>query len=237
MHQHEPAADREMWSALGALSVAAAVIGVSFGAIAVTSGVPGWLAIAMSVFIHAGGAQFLSVGLLAVGNPVAAVFGGLLLNARHLPFGLALRDTLGDTWWARIMGSQLISDESVAFALSRPEGPARRRAFWACGIALTFAWDGGTAAGVLLAGSVGDPNALGLDTAFPAGLLALVLPSLRDRATRDAALAGSALALVTTPLLPAGIPLMLSLLALALPALASPGRGDSVPNSGKEGLR
>ncbi|BCL27206.1 AzlC family ABC transporter permease [Streptomyces aurantiacus] len=237
MTQNEQAVDREMWSALGALSAAAAVIGVSFGAIAVASGVPGWLAIAMSVFIHAGGAQFLSAGLLAVGNPVAAVVGGLLLNARHLPFGLALRDTLGDTWWARVAGSQLISDESVAFALSRPEGPARRRAFWACGIALTFAWDGGTVVGVLLAGSVGDPNALGMDTAFPAGLLALVLPSLRDRTTRDAALLGSALALLTTPLLPAGIPLMLSLAALALPALTSLRRDDPVSNTGEEGLR
>ncbi|EXU62134.1 hypothetical protein Z951_43230 [Streptomyces sp. PRh5] len=62
-------------------TLSAAAIGVSFGAIAVASGVPGWLAITMSVFIHAGGAQLLSFGLLAVGNSVAAVADGLLLNA------------------------------------------------------------------------------------------------------------------------------------------------------------
>ncbi len=83
-------------------------------------------------------------------------------RARHLPFGLPLHDTPGDTWRARISGSQLISDESVAFALSRPEGPrGPRRLLSLRHIAPTFAWDGGTAVGVLLAGSVDDSNALG----------------------------------------------------------------------------
>jgi 4-azaleucine resistance transporter AzlC len=221
-----------MWQGVGAMSLAAAAIGVSFGAIAVAAGIPGWLAIAMSVFIHAGGSQFLAVGMLAAGNPFAAVFAGLLLNARHLPFGLALRDTVGEGWWARLIGSQLISDESVAFAMGQPQGARRRRAFWMCGVALTFAWDGGTALGVLLGGVVGDPAVYGLDTAFPAGLLALVVPSLRDRDTRDAALAGAALALATTPLLPAGIPVLLSLaglLLLVLPPAARRSPDRTVP--------
>jgi predicted branched-subunit amino acid permease len=204
------------WQALGAISLAAAAIGISFGAIAVASGIPGWLAIAMSVFIHAGGSQFLAVGLIAAGNPLAAAFAGLLLNARHLPFGLALGSTLGESRLARLIGSQLISDESVAFAMAQPEGPRRRRAFWACGITLTVAWDGGTAIGVLLGHAVGDPASFGLDTAFPAGLLALVLPALRDRDTRIASAAGAAVAVATTPFLPAGLPILLSVAGLAM---------------------
>ena len=46
----------------------------------------------MSAFVFAGGAQFMAVGLIAAGNPVAAVLAGLLLNARHLPFGLAVAE-------------------------------------------------------------------------------------------------------------------------------------------------
>ncbi|MPZ25305.1 MAG: branched-chain amino acid ABC transporter permease, partial [Micromonosporaceae bacterium] len=83
-------ADRDLLRDAGAIAVAVVVIGVSFGAIAVASGLPGWLVVAMSLLVFAGGAQFLSVGLLAAGGPLAAVLGGLLLNARHVPFGLAL---------------------------------------------------------------------------------------------------------------------------------------------------
>ena len=58
----------------------------------------------MSTLVFAGGAQFMAVGLLAAGNPVAAVLAGLLLNARHLPFGLAVagrgRPALAGTGWS-----------------------------------------------------------------------------------------------------------------------------------------
>ncbi|MGH3680653.1 MAG: AzlC family ABC transporter permease, partial [Natronosporangium sp.] len=111
-------ADRDLLRDAGAIAVAAFVIGLSFGAIAVASGLPGWLVVAMSLLVFAGGAQFLSVGLLAAGGPVAAVLGGLLLNARHLPFGLALAGgstgVFGRRWPARLVGSHLMVDESVA---------------------------------------------------------------------------------------------------------------------------
>jgi branched chain amino acid efflux pump len=56
----------------------------------------------------------------------------------------------------------------------------------------------------------------GLDAAFPAGLLALVLPSLKNARTRNAALLGAAVALAATPLLPAGMPVLLALAGLAV---------------------
>jgi predicted branched-subunit amino acid permease len=113
----------------------------------------------------------------------------------------------------------LMTDEATAFALARPEGPVRRRAFLTAGVSLFLAWNVGTLLGVLLGGSVGDPARFGLDAAFPAGLLALVLPALRDGRTRRAALAGAAVAVLATPLLPAGLPVLLSLVGLALLAV------------------
>jgi predicted branched-subunit amino acid permease len=71
---------------------------------------------------------------------------------------------------------------------------------------------------VLLGGVVGDPAALGLDAAFPAGLLALLWPSLRDPVARRVALVGAAVAVVTTPVLPAGVPVLLALAGLAAAA-------------------
>ncbi|MCO1599020.1 AzlC family ABC transporter permease [Micromonospora sp. RHAY321] len=198
--------------ALGAAMIA---VGASFGAVAVAAGLPVWATLTMSAVLYAGGAQFMAVGLVAAGSPLAAVLAGLLLNARHLPFGLALGDSLGPRLRHRLLGSHLLTDETTAFTLAQPAGEARRRAFWLAGTLLFVAWNVGTLLGVLAGGAVGDPAALGLDAAFPAGLIALLLPSLRDRDTRHAALAGAALAVVATPVLPAGLPV---LLALAGPA-------------------
>lgn len=199
-----------------AIAAAVGVIGLSFGAIAIASGLPAWAAIAMSVLVFAGGAQFMAVGVLSAGNPVAAVLAGLLLNARHLPFGMAVADAVGSGRAAQFIGSHLLVDEAVAFAMAESEPARRRAAYWLTGSMLFVLWQIGTVLGVLLGSAAGDPATLGLDAAFPAGLLALTLPSLRDRQTRHAALAGGAIAVVTTLFLPAGLPILLALLGLVL---------------------
>ncbi|SDZ05618.1 4-azaleucine resistance probable transporter AzlC [Micromonospora pattaloongensis] len=193
-----------------------AAVGASFGAIAIASGLPVWAVVAMSSVLYAGGAQFMAVGLIAAGSPFAAIFAGLLINARHLPFGLALGDTLGARWRDKLLGSHFMTDEATAFALAQPEGAARRRAFWLAGIVLFLAWNAGTLLGVLLGGTAGDPAVLGLDAAFPAGLLALLMPALRDPRTRTVAAAGAAIAVLATPVLPAGLPVLLALGGLAV---------------------
>jgi predicted branched-subunit amino acid permease len=204
---------------VGALSVAIIAVGASFGAIAVAAGLPAWAIIALSTLLYAGGAQFMAVGLIVAGNPVAAVFAGLLLNARHLPFGLTLGDTLGSGWGARLIGAHLMTDEATAFALAQPEGGQRRRAYWLAGVLLFLAWNAGTILGVLLGGAAGDPDRLGLDAAFPAGLLALLLPVLRDPDTRRVALVGALAAVLLTPVLPAGLPVLFALGGLGVLAL------------------
>ncbi|MDW5322949.1 AzlC family ABC transporter permease [Plantactinospora sp. KLBMP9567] len=212
----EPVPVRALLRDIGAIAVAMVAIGASFGAVALAAGLPVPAIVAMSTLLYAGGAQFIAVGLIAAGSPVAAVFAGLLLNARHLPFGLALGDVLGRRWRHRLVGSHLMTDEVTAFALAQPDRAGRRRAFWLAGTMLFLAWNAGTLLGVLLASRVGDPLRLGLDAAFPAGLLALLLPALRDPQTRRAALAGAAIALLVTPVLPAGLPVLLALAGLAV---------------------
>jgi predicted branched-subunit amino acid permease len=213
---------------VAAIAVAITAVGVSFGAIATAAGLPAWLVCAMSVLVFAGGSQFMAVGLIAAGNPVAAVLAGLLLNARHLPFGLAIAGpVLGGGRWTTLVGSHLMIDESVAFALAQPDASARRRAYWLAGGTLFVGWNAGTLLGVALGGAAGDPGVLGLDAAFPAGLVALLLPSLRGVEARRVALAGAALAVLTTPLLPAGLPVLLALAGLAALALPLPPRREA----------
>lgn len=202
------------------MCLADGLVGMSFGAISVAGGLPVWLPMLLSVVVFAGASQFIFVAIVvAGGNPVAAVIAGLLVNVRHLPFGLAVGDVLGPGPLRRIVGSHLMIDESVAFTLAQRDPVRRRAAYWACGGALFVCWNVGVAIGAVGGTVISDTNAFGMDAAFPAVLLALVLPSLRDRATRFAALVGAGIAIGSSPLLPAGLPVLLSIAALPLAML------------------
>lgn len=202
--------------------VADGIVAMSFGAIAVGLGLPLWLPMLLSVVVFAGAAQFLFVGVVgAGGSPLAAVAAGLLVNARHVPFGFAVGDALGTGWLRRIVGSHLMVDETVAFTLAQDDPRRRRLAYWTCGTLLFTTWNLGVVAGAFGGRAIGDTDAFGLDAAFPAVLIALVLPSLGDAAARRAAAVGAAVALAATPWLPAGLPVLAALVGLvaAGPAL------------------
>lgn len=213
---------------VGALCAAAVVVGLSFGAIATAAGLPLSQIVVMSLFVYAGGAQFLAVGLVSAGGTaVAIVLAGLLLNARHLPFGLAIgNETLGASRWRRLVGSHILTDESVAFALAQDDPVRRRRAYWLTGVALFVTWNVSSTAGAIIGSALGDSDTYGIDAAFPAALLALTLPSLKDNVSVRVAVAGAAVALAATPLLPAGLPVLLALLGLVF-ALPVPSKRTS----------
>ena len=105
----------------------------------------------------------------------------------------------------------------------------RGAAFWTCGIALFACWNLAVGAGALAATAIGNTGAFGLDAAFPAVLLALVLPSLADRGIRNAALLGAVVAVAATPFLPAGLPALLALAGLVL--LGRPASGPATPGA------
>ena len=218
--------DSDLARDIALVCLADGVVGVAFGAITVSAGLPIWLPMLLSVVVFAGAAQFLFVGIVASGgNPVAAVLAGLLVNARHLPFGFAVADVLGRGWTSKAVGSHVMIDESVAFVMAQDSPTRRRTAYWTCGLGLFACWNLGVVAGALGGTVVSDTDALGLDAAFPAVLLALILPSLRDRATRRAALTGAAIAVVTSPFLQPGLPVLLALAAMLLLGRSAWSRG------------
>jgi 4-azaleucine resistance transporter AzlC len=208
--------DRDLIRGIGVICMSVAVIGVSYGAVAVTSGFPVWMPVATAVVVLAGSSEFLFVGIIAAGgSPVAAVLAGLLVNARHITYGLAITDVI-ESGWRRLAGTHLMSDESVVLALSQRDPARRRAAYWISGAGLLLCWPAGALAGALAGRALRNPDALGLDAMFPAAILALILPALRDRGTRRAALAGAAIALATAPFLPPGLPELLALGGLVL---------------------
>jgi 4-azaleucine resistance transporter AzlC len=217
---------RSLWRIIGRSTLrdiamvcaADAIVGASFGAVTVAGGLSSWVPITMSVLVFAGGAQFAAASVvLAGGGAAAAVLAGLVLNARLLPYGFAVADAVEGRWWTRLAGAHLIVDESLAFTLRQRGQASRQATFWVCGLALFACWNAAVALGAL-AGAVWRPDtsALGLDAVFPAVLLALVLPTLADHRTRNAALLGAGVAVAATPFLPSGLPALLALAGLVL---------------------
>lgn len=200
-----------------ALTIAVGVVGASFGALSSAAGVPWQMTVGLSLLVFAGAAQFLVVAIIAAGGSVfAAVGAALLINLRHVPFGLAIAPILGELRGpARYLAAHIMVDEAVAFSLVRGGGERSRSAYWMCGVLLWSFWQIGTVAGLLAGAAVPDTDAVGIDAAFPAALLALLLPTLRKADVRRVGLGAGAIALATTPFLPAGLPVLLGLGGLA----------------------
>ncbi|HEX4930410.1 MAG TPA: AzlC family ABC transporter permease, partial [Gaiellaceae bacterium] len=105
----------------------------------------------------------------------------------------------------RLVESQLIVDES--WALSGRSGSFDYAILAGVGILLYVLWVGGTALGTVV-GDLLDPEAIGLDAAFPALFLALLAPYLRSRRALTTALVAGTITLVLLPFAPAGVPIV-----------------------------
>ncbi|HLZ36689.1 MAG TPA: AzlC family ABC transporter permease [Mycobacteriales bacterium] len=203
------------------VGTAVGTYGVSFGAVAVAAGFSVPQACALSVLAFTGASQFALVGVLgAGGGPVSGVATALLLGSRNALYGLRLASLLrlrglGE----RVIGAQLVIDETTAMALARSAGEAARLAFWATGLSIYVVWNLATLLGALGAEALGDPAALGLDAAVPAAFLALLVPQLRDPLSRWTAVAGALVALALVPFAAPGVPV----LAAGLVAVAAGG--------------
>jgi 4-azaleucine resistance transporter AzlC len=190
------------------IGVAAGLFALSFGVLARTSGM-GWAApLVMSATTFGGSAQFAVVSVLAGGgSALAAIVAAVMLNARYAPIGISIASAFRGSVPKRVVQSQLIVDESWAVSVRR-KGGFDLQVFLGAGLLLYLFWIAGTVAGLLLGDVVGDPNSLGIDAAFPALFLALLVPQLHGRLHVSAALLGAGVALVLVPFTPAGIPIV-----------------------------
>jgi branched chain amino acid efflux pump len=190
-----------------AFTIPTLALGASFGVLAEpVMGAPA--AIAMSILVFGGAAQFASVTVLAgSGGVAAAVSAGLLINARFLPMGLALAPALRGGPVRRAAEAQAMVDASWALA-QRGGGRFNRELMLGATIPQAACWWAGTAIGALGGSLIGDPAALGLDAMFPAFYLALLVQEMDLRATGASALLGAAIALLLVPFAPPGIPVV-----------------------------
>lgn len=97
-------------------------IGSAFGFLLADAGYPWWLALVMSVIMFAGAGQYIAVGLFAAGTTLwEAVLVQLVVNARHIAYGLSMMNRFKDSGpmrWYLIFG---MTDETFALLSSLPE--------------------------------------------------------------------------------------------------------------------
>jgi 4-azaleucine resistance transporter AzlC len=184
-----------------------ATFGASFGVLARSAGFGPIAPIVMSLTTFGGSAQFAAVAIISTGGgAVAAVTAAVLLNARYGPIGLSVAPALRDSLWRRALLAQLVVDES--WAIGHRGGRIDRNLLLGAGVVMYAAWVVGTVAGVIGGDLLGDPQRLGLDAAFPALFLGLLIPQLRSRGALTAAILGGGIALTLIPFTRPGIPII-----------------------------
>ncbi|MFI0263564.1 AzlC family ABC transporter permease [Streptomyces sp. NPDC017056] len=224
--------------ALG-VGVAVGLSGFAFGVTSAGAGLTLLQSCALSLLVFTGASQFALVGALAAGgNPFTAAAGAFFLGTRNAFYGLRLSGLLGYRAAVRPFAAHWIIDETSAVALAQPDRRSARLGFTVTGLSLYALWNLTTLAGAMGAEALGDTDAWGLDAAGPAVFVALLAPMLKQVVERVAAGLAIVLLLVTMPLLPAGVPVLVA--ALAAPAvLCLEGRGGRTrtPDAGRAGAR
>jgi 4-azaleucine resistance transporter AzlC len=205
------------------VGIASGAYGVSFGAIAVTSGFSVLQTCVLSLLVFTGASQFALVGVIASGGaPVSAAATGLMLGTRNALYGLKLASMLGLRGARRVGAAQLVIDESTAMALKARDPKDARLGFFAAGWAVFVLWNLATLVGAIAGNQIGDTRTYGFDAAVPAAFLALLWPRLTTMRTRLTALAAAALALTLVPFTRPGIPIIAAAGIAVLAALTSP---------------
>lgn len=197
------------------VGLATGAYGLSFGALGTAAGLSVAQTWAMSVLMFTGGSQFALLGVLSGGGSgVSGAASAVLLGARNALYAARLKQLLGLHGLRKLLGAQLIIDESTAVAVSNEQRGVRagRFGFWSTGLSVFVLWNLATVAGAIAGAAVGEPQTYGLDAAAPAAFLALLWPRLTSRAAWLNGTAACLVAIAVVPLVPAGVPILVAAL-------------------------
>lgn len=196
-------------------------LGMAYGLLMAANGYGPMWSVLMSAVGFGGSMQYAAVSILVTGfEPLQAFLLTLMVNARHLFYGLSMLERYKGLGWARFPLIYTLSDEtfSLVSTLDPPEG-VERRDFFLCVSLLDYSyWIGATALGGLL-GSFITFNTTGLDFALTALFVVLFLEQWKNRESRSAGAAGIACAIVSLAVFGADrlvIPAMVMILAALL---------------------
>jgi len=173
---------------LGALSLSVPIamgyvpLGMVYGFLFVKAGAAWWLATIASVLVFAGAAQYMAIPLLAAGASVGTLaLATLVINLRHVFYGLSLLDHMPRSRLARAYLAWALTDETYSVLSTLPANTPERRLV-AVAALNHFWWVLGATLGALL-GVEAQIGLQGLD--FTVAALFSVLAIEQWRATRQ----------------------------------------------------
>ncbi|MGO2521722.1 MAG: AzlC family ABC transporter permease [Microbacterium sp.] len=210
---------REVWREGVGVAVATSAYGISFGALAVASGLDVWQTCVLSVLMFTGGSQFAFIGVLGAGGIAAlpsAIASSVLLGVRNVAYGMRMSPIIGRGFWRRSAAAHVTIDESTAVAISQSSTSLRQLGFWVTGLGVFLGWNLTTLVGALLGDVLGDPKAWGLDAAAAAAFLALLWPRLKQRQAVVVGVAAAVVAAALTPFIMPGLPVLVAALVAIL---------------------
>lgn len=207
-------AQRAGWS----VGFATGLYGISFGGLAVASGLSAWQAIALSALMFTGGSQFAYLGVVGAGGSGAAAAGAAtLLGIRNTVYAMRLSTLVPPrSVPERVAMAQLTIDESTAVAVAQESPEEQRRGFWAAGLGVYVFWVGFSALGAVVGDRIGNLDRLGLDGAAVAAFTGLLWPHLRSRRPVAIAVLAAVVTLALVPAVPAGLPILGAALVAAV---------------------
>ena len=129
------------------------VLGLGFGVLLQSKGYGAGWALVMSGLIYAGSMQYVAIDLLAGGaSLISAAIMTLMVNARHLFYGISMLERYKDTGAAKPYLIFALTDETYSVVCSGgvPEGVNRKKYYFWVSLLNQLYWIAGGVAGALL---------------------------------------------------------------------------------------
>ena len=194
-------------------------LGLTYGIYMNVSGFSFLYPMLMSLTIFAGSVEFITVNLLlGAFNPLQALFLTLMVNARHLFYGLSMLDKFRGLGWKKVYLIFGMCDESFSINYTAQITPDVDRGWFMFFVTLLnhFYWFSGSTLGGIFGGLI-QFNTEGLDFVMTAMFVVIFLEQWGKEKNHISSLLGLAVSLVCLLLFGADgflIPAMLAILAL-----------------------
>ena len=220
------------------LLLGAAPFGLIYGTLAVASGLSAQAAMAMSLIVFAGSAQFIAVGLVAVGTPVVIIIATtFIVNLRHMLYSATLLPYLRhlpQRW--RLPLAFWLTDETFAVTVLRfqREDASPYKHWYQLGssIAMYVNWQIWCLLGLILGDQIPDAASWGLDVAMPIAFIGMTIPFVKNVPMVVCVFTAGACGLLTV-----GLPYKLGIVISALAGVLAGLISETVARRRKEAVQ
>lgn len=174
------------------------VLGMGFGILLTTKGYAVYWAFLMSLFIYAGSMQYVAINLLTGGASfITTAITTLMVNARHLFYGISMIDKYKDTGFFKPYLIFGLTDETYSLVVSRPETNKKDDAkyYFCVSIFNQFYWVTGSVIGAFIGGAL-PFDSTGIDFSLTALFLVIFTDQWRENRNHLFAILGVVITLV-----------------------------------------